>query len=88
MRAEYKGLFLSDYQEYLMLHKTVQQVGAEFHQMKKLLEEQAPGTKEYQVCVLQLKLHYYRKSVYCIAEKSWQGLNFAFSQIWQIWKSL
>ena len=51
MRDEYKGLFLSDYDEYLTLHKTVQQVGAEFQRMKELLEEQAPGSEEYQVCV-------------------------------------
>lgn len=49
MRAEYKGRFLSDYDEYLTLHKTVQQVGAEFQRMKELLEEQAPGSEEYQV---------------------------------------
>lgn len=50
MRAEYKELFLSAYQEYLRLHKIVQQVGAEFHEMKELLEKHAPGTEEYQVC--------------------------------------
>ena len=50
MRAEYKELFLSAYQEYLRLHKIVQQVGAEFHKMKELLEKHAPGTEEYQVC--------------------------------------
>lgn len=52
MRAKYKGLFFSDYQEYLRLHEIVQNVGTEFHKMKELLEKHAPGTEEYQVCSL------------------------------------
>lgn len=52
MRAKYKGLFFSDYQEYLRLHEIVQNVGTEFHKMKELLEKHAPGTEEYQVCIV------------------------------------